>query len=337
MNVRNQFTFCRRFALLLAFTLLLLSPSLVSGQSAAALIDAVNSLRASKGLAPYTVDGGLNAAAQAHSDYQASIGETTHKRADGSGIPARSENVCGGAGVTANYCVNSMWTDELHLYTIVGLDSGTIGAGYATSAGGAAYYTLMVNSTGADTGLNKPTVASSSGQVAANLNAGDAFIDVQAAPVQPGQFATSTPQLDGSIYHIVQVNETLWTIAINYNTTIAQIQALNGMSADDTSVSAGQRILIFYGGTPVADTLTPTVTPPPATNTPRPTSTITATIPPLDSPTPTITITPTPGPMIKYITFFDEPGARTLGWFLVIACGAGLALVWIFGFLREDR
>ena len=38
-----------------------------------------------------------------------------------------------------------MWTDELHLYTMIGMDSGTVGAGYALSAGGAAYYTLLVS------------------------------------------------------------------------------------------------------------------------------------------------------------------------------------------------
>lgn len=308
-------------------------------QSANDLIQAVNALRTQNGLEPYTVDGGLNAAAQAHSEYQASIQQTTHNRADGSQIPARSENVCGGAGVTAAYCVTTMWTDELHLYTMIGLDSGTVGAGYALSANEVPYYTLLVNSQGADTGLNVPKISTNpsqpQSQVGANLNAGDAEIDILAAPVQPGEFATSTAQPDGSIYHIVQANETLWTIAINYGTTIAQIQAMNNMSEEDTSVTAGQRILILYGGTPVSDTLTPTVTPPPATNTPRATSTITATLPPLDSPTPTITLTPTPGPIIQYISFFDEPEARYLGFALVVLCGLGLLSTWIFGFLRE--
>lgn len=340
MNNRNSTLFHKPLlgcALILVIFLFIRQP--VRAQSADALIQAVNALRAQNGLEPYAVDGGLNAAAQAQSEYQASIGETTHNRADGSQIPARSENVCGGAGVTASWCVNSMWKDEIHLYTMIGMDSGTVGAGYALSAGGAAYYTLLVNSQGADTGLDKAGAAAatdgSGAQVAANLNAGNADVDILAAPVQPGEFATSTAQPDGSIFHIVQANETLWTIAINYNTTIAQIQAMNNMSAEDISVTAGQRILIYYGGTPVADTLTPTVTPPPSTNTPRPTSTITPTRPPLDTPTPTVTMTPTPGPVIKYISFFDEPGARTLGVFLVIACGIGLILTWVFGFLRE--
>lgn len=340
MKLRNSIFFrliCALIFLSVGLIFAIYRPA--QAQSANDLIQAVNALRAQSGLEPYTVDGGLNAAAQAHSEYQASIQQTTHDRADGSQIPARSENVCGGMGVTASHCVTVVWTDELHQYTMIGLDSGTVGAGYALSANGAAYYTLLVNSQGADTGLNVAKVQSDpsqpQSQVAANLNAGDAEIDIMAAPVQPGEFATSTAQLDGSIYHIVQANETLWTIAINYNTTIAQIQAMNNMSEEDTSVTAGQRILIFYGGTPVSDTLTPTVTPPPATNTPRATSTITATLPPLNSPTPTITMTPTPGPLIQYISFFDEPEARYLGFALVILCGLGLLFTWIFGFLRE--
>ena len=289
----------------------------------------VNALRAANGLAAYTVDPALSAA-QAHSEYQASINTSTHNRADGSGIPARSENVCAGQNIAASYCVKQMWTDQLHLYTMIGLDSGTVGAGMAVGTDGTRYYTLQVNSSGNDTNLDKK---SASTVIAPNINAGSSFIDIQAAPVQPGEFATSTPELDGSVYHTVQVNETLWTIAINYGTTIAKLQELNGMSPDDTSVVAGRRIR-FLGGTPVADTLTPTVTPPPVTNTPKPTSTITMTLPPLASLTPTITSTPTPSPLIGHISFFDTPGARKFGFMLTIICGIGLLLTIFYGFYR---
>ncbi|GAP39235.1 cysteine-rich secretory protein family/LysM domain [Flexilinea flocculi] len=302
-----------------------------SAQDANSLISEVNALRAANGLAAYTVDPALSASAQAHSEYQASINTSTHNRADGSGIPARSENVCAGQNIAASYCVKQMWTDQLHLYTMIGLDSGTVGAGMAVGTDGTRYYTLQVNSSGNDTNLDKK---SASTVIAPNINAGSSFIDIQAAPVQPGEFATSTPELDGSVYHTVQVNETLWTIAINYGTTIAKLQELNGMSPDDTSVVAGRRILIFYGGTPVADTLTPTVTPPPVTNTPKPTSTITMTLPPLASLTPTITSTPTPSPLIGHISFFDTPGARKFGFMLTIICGIGLLLTIFYGFYR---
>ena len=174
-----------RLVILLIF---LFIPLRVSAQSAEALINEVNALRTSYGLSPYTVDGTLMTLAQQHSDYQASIHMTTHDRADGSGTPARTENVCGGIGVNASYCVNSMWTDDLHRFTMIGLSDGTVGAGYAASEGNS-YYTLMVNSTGAETGL-------------INLNQVNEYqvpIDPDSALRRPDEISTSTPMPDGSI------------------------------------------------------------------------------------------------------------------------------------------
>ena len=315
----------RIYCLLLLFFLLLL-PARVSGQSAEALVNEVNALRASYGLELYTVDASLMSLAQQHSMYQASIHQTTHDRADGSQIPARSENVCGGIGVNASYCVNSMWTDDLHRYTMIGFQTGTVGAGYAESEGNA-YYTLMVNSSGAETGLASLQTVSEYQRP----------IDPDAALLQPGDFSTATPMPDGSIYHTVRTNETLWSIALSYDKTIAEIQALNGMDPDDTSVSIGQRILIVYGGNPVEDTPTPTITPLPATNTPKPTSTATNTPIPLPTLTPTPTNTPTPEPLIPHIRYFDTPGAKKLGLGLFIVCSIGLVATLYFGFFRKDK
>ncbi len=311
----------RKLLLTLFFSLVITCA--VSAQSANDLISEVNALRASYGLDPYTVDSTLMTLAQEHSEYQASIHQTTHDRADGSGVPCRSENICGGIGVNASYCVNNMWTDDLHRYTMIGLDSGTVGAGLAESDGNS-YYTLMVNSSGAETGL-----ASLTGSVY------EVPIDLDAALLQPGEFSTATPMADGSIYHTVMTNETLWSIALSYNTTMAEIRQLNGWAEDQTEVSIGQRILIHYGGTPVADTLTPTLTPLPATSTPKPTATATNTPIPLPSLTPTMTATPTPEPLIPHIRFFDTPGGHTLGLVLVIVCTAGLAATLYFGFFRK--
>ena len=313
----------RRFIPFILLAILLI-PCAVYAQSAMDLINEVNALRSSYGLAPYTADAALMAAAQQHSEYQASIHQTAHERADGSNTTARSENVCGGIGVNASYCVNSMWTDDLHRYTMIGFKEGTAGAGYAQSEGNH-YYTLMVNSTGEDSGLVVPQTVSEY-QVP---------IDPDAALLQPGEFYTATPMPDGSIYHTVRTNETLWSIALSYNVTIAEIQALNGMAEDDTSVSIGQRILIVYGGNPVEPTDTPTITPLPATNTPKPTSTATNTPIPLPTLTPTPTNTPTPEPLIPYIRYFDTPGAKTLGLWLVIGCGVGLLATLYFGFIRK--
>ncbi len=304
-------------------------------QSAQALIDSVNSFRASYGLQPYTIDSSLMANAQSQSDYQATIHQNTHERADGSQPPCTSENICAiTSNINADYCVQSMWKDQLHLLTLIGFSTGTIGAGLA-GAEGMNYYTLQVNNTGDLTHLDVASAQSSTQYVGENTNAGSAFVDIEAAPVQPGQFATSTPELDGSIYHIVQSNETLWSIAIDYGKTVAELQTLNGKTADDTSVIAGQRLLITYGGTPVADTLTPSVTPLPITNTPKMTSTPTMTAPPLPTLTPTVTMTSTPEPFIRHISFFDTPQARPFGLVLTIICALGLIATLYFGFHKS--
>ena len=300
-------------------------PASASGQSADALINEVNALRSSYGLEPYTVDPSLMTAAQAHSAYQASIHQTTHERADGSGIPARSENICGGIGVNASYCVNNMWTDQLHRYTMIGLENGTVGAGLAESEGNY-YYTLMVNSSGGETGLASLST----------LSELERPIDKDARLLQADQIVTSTPMPDGSIYHTVHTNETLGAIAESYNRTVEEIQALNGMEPDNFNIYIGQRLLIVYVGNPVEDTATPTLTPLPATNTPRPTSTPTNTPLPLPTLTPTATMTPTPEPLIPHIRYFDTPGAKKLGLGLVVSCGLGLLVTLYFGFIRKE-
>ncbi len=316
----------KRIFIIFLFVLFLTIPTAVFAQSAEALIEEVNALRASYGLAPYTVDSNLMAQAQAQSVYQASIHHTTHDRADGSGTPARSENICGGIGVNASYCVNNMWTDELHRYTMIGLETGTVGAGLAESEGNS-YYTLMVNSSGQETGLASLSTVSEL----------ERPIDPDSALLQADQIRTCTPMPDGSIYHTVRTNETLGAIASSYNRTVEEIQALNGMEPDDFDIFIGQRLLIIYVGNPVEDTATPTITPLPATNTPKPTATATQTPLPLPTRTPTATMTPTPEPLIPHIRYFDTPGAKRLGLGLVIVCGLGLLTTLYLGFVRKNE
>ena len=73
---------------------------------------------------------------------------------------------------------------------------------------------------------------------------------------------------DGSVYHTVAADETIWTIAESCNTTAAEIQKLNGWTEDHVDVTVGEQILI-----PSAETAesaesaepTPTATPLPET------------------------------------------------------------------------
>jgi uncharacterized protein YkwD len=160
--------------------------------TASELIALVNALRASSGLAPYTVDAGLMAMAQAHSEYQASIHQSTHQHSDGSGPPQLGvvENVAGGdlGYVDAQTVVYEIWADPVHMRAMVGYASGAMGVGVADD-GETVYITLEVipgERAAKATGSAETKVAQSA-----------------VTPIAPTPLVTMTPRLDGSIVHVV--------------------------------------------------------------------------------------------------------------------------------------
>ncbi|MEW5941090.1 MAG: LysM domain-containing protein, partial [Chloroflexota bacterium] len=67
---------------------------------------------------------------------------------------------------------------------------------------------------------------------------------------------------NGDVYHEVQYGQTLWSIAIQYGTTIAEIKRLNRLVSD--VISPGMRLLVAVGATrPPQDPRTPSPTPVP--------------------------------------------------------------------------
>jgi len=299
-------------ALILVVILPLITPILTvqaQASSASDLIAEVNALRAEYGLEPYQVDGGLMASAQSHSDYQASIQTGTHTRADGSS-PASlgfTENIAYGNGMSASVAVRSIWTDQLHMNTMVGYESGYVGAGVATDANGTVYYTLQVRSTG---GYVAPVIQ--------NTPAGGnppAAVTPQVVKVQ----STNTPNPDGSIKHKVEPGQTIWAIALAYGRSEVELIQYNYLDAQNPLIYPGQVIIIQPAYTP---TVTPTITntPPPPTRTPRPTFT-----PRPTRPTATLapTATPTNPPLVPPL---NNGSRRFIGIGIILVCVAGLAL-----------
>ncbi len=128
--------------------------------SPSALIEAVNALRTSYGLAPYSINATLMETAQSHADYMAATGSVSHTGAGGSSVTGRllaagyplagdlssggfrSENITSGSeGKTAEDAVNQWTGDELHLTTMISPNLTEIGAGVAVSAG-RVYYVI---------------------------------------------------------------------------------------------------------------------------------------------------------------------------------------------------
>ena len=234
------------------------TPKKGSGSSSASAYDviaAVNQVRAANGLAPFEVNGALMASAQAHSDYQAATGSISHTGSGGSDPTSRAiaagfgggaavsviENIYGGLNASPQQAVSWWQGDSLHLNTLLSTRQTYAGAGVATS-GGVVYYTLDVGAvTGGSSGSSGASVPASTGVSAAPPATAVAF--------NPVLVATANP--DGSVVHVVQAGQTLWSIAATYKIALPDLLQLNGFTSS-TFIYPGNKILIKPAGADVA-------------------------------------------------------------------------------------
>lgn len=231
------------------------------------LINVVNGLRISYGLNTLAVHPVLMQTAQGQADYMAATGNVSHTRPGGItytqqllilGFPLsgdlslggfRAENILSSSGPLNWTGVPSGWQDADHMNTMLSQNFTHIGAGISQGADGGYYYALdcaastntgqMQSSAAAIIG-SAPIVSSSGTEVAA----GDAAISQFMVPI-----TKSTARPDGNVIHKVQYGQSLWSIAIDYGTTIKNIQALNNLG-DGLVVYQGQELLVLKGATP---------------------------------------------------------------------------------------
>jgi len=322
----------------LFFLLLVLISTPVSAQSFGArdIIAAVNRLRQSQGLAPYEIDGSLMAYAQEHSEYQAKKGISTHTHSDGSspGSHGVTENIASGnaAYMSLDYIINTIWADALHMNTMIGYETGYIGAGLAVN-NGVAYITIDVRP-----GNRVPSSPGSTGGGATSA----APVATQIALVP---LVTATPNADGAIVHVVGYGQSLWSIAIAYGVKIDDIRNMNGLIAGSTDIYAGQKLVIRQAGSTNPQATNTIPQPTPETGTPEnkagsamitPPDTAT----PVMQPTETLTPLPTHTPEPTHKPPVNLPGlANTkmlaIGLILVGAIGVGWVL--LSGFSRREE
>jgi len=238
----------------LAAASLLIGPPPIAAQSgpAAEIITLVNELRAANGLPAYQVDSALMAAAQAHTEWSAATGTSTHTgqggttpndraQAAGYGGGARSwatENSAGGTlpFITPQWVVTMWQGDDVHLRAMISPDYEHIGVGYA-EADGYAYYTMMVGWV-ADAPAPAPPEAPQP-ETAPLPPEAEAAVVATATPA----FVLATPGPDGSIVHEVQAGQSVWQIAAYYEVEVDDLLALNGLTAD-TFLHAGDTLVI---------------------------------------------------------------------------------------------
>ncbi len=329
--MRHKFTI-----LWLIIPVLLLSLAGSVGRSKAqagdpgSLIDAVNTLRLNNGLAPYEENSILMSIAQAHSNYQASIGSVTHTGEGGTRPRDRaaaagyggggtffiSENIAGGTNLSVDGAI-SMWLgDDPHIQTMLGANYREIGAGVA-EAGGFVYYTIDVAYVAGSGNYVPPNTVTPGGPTALPYYA-----------VQ-----TVTPMPDGSVVHTVLAGQNLTLIAKAYGVLVAEIMDLNYLTGPN--IYEGDKLVIRKAGTPL-----PTAT---ETATGTPTRAATPTRKPTRTPTPSLTpASTTTQAVLAQSVGEDSPGAASdptgniLVISIVVLAGGGVILM-VVGSLIKRR
>lgn len=293
-------------------TIILFLLTTLSNAQGGDLLGRINSLRSSLGLAPYTSNGALAAAAQDQAVWMATTGNVSHVRPDGSsprgraaaaGYPSQwvSENIYMGSIATADDAWNFWINSAIHYAGLTSPNYSEVGVGIASGEAGNAFVLVFGSPTGPSVQISTSQGTSSSGSSGGESAAA-------AEPVQPSYVVG----LDavGNIMHEVQPGDTLGQIALIYGYSwddIPMMLTLNGLSeADQTTLEIGSVILV----PPLAGTYTPTPAPTePPTETPEPTATFTETpqeealAPPATfvALSPTWTITPTLLPPVTQV------------------------------------
>jgi len=297
------------------------------------LIDAVNGLRLSYGLPTLAVHSILMQTAQTQADYMASTGQITHSRPGGMtytqqllnlGFPLagdlslggfRAENILMQTSPLVWTGVPPVWQDSDHMNTMLSQNFTHIGAGVSQGANGYYYAVDCAAVTGSG------QMQGNASSILTSIPGGNTQVISQyMIPV-----VKSTARPDGDVMHKVQYGQTLWSIAIEYGTTIKNLQALNNLG-EDLVIFQGQELLVGKGATQPAPP-SPTIAPPTQAG-----STLTPV--PAASPTfamPTIAFPPTTTPESAGDEAASNPASsRMLVVILIIAAfiGAGMA-VWL--------
>jgi LysM repeat protein len=317
-----------------------------SGGSPYDLIALVNQVRAANGLAPFQINGALMAAAQAHSQYQASIGSASHTGSGGSTVKGRAlaagygagadvsviENIYSGLGATPQNAVSWWQGDGIHLDTLLSTRHTEAGAGLA-EAGGVVYMTLDVGSvlggSAPPAGASNPAGTEVPG--AASLSPSGSSNPAQAA-LNP--MVVASPNPDGSLVHKVQLGQTLWTIAAAYQVPLPDLLQLNGFT-ENSYIFPGDEVLVKPANRqmetstsearPGLDAVNPAVSP---GSQPTPTRASTSTPPPEIQKTPAGQIQPDQAP-----TRPASSAGLEIGWIFAVALLLGGAALITFGSL----
>jgi LysM repeat protein/uncharacterized protein YkwD len=215
----------------------------------AELIAMLNRVRTGRGLRALIVDPILMGTAQSTADIMAAYSMTNHIGDVRGRVIAAGYGAGDIAWATENFAVLpvgtdpafilQIWSDNLHMKPMADPNYKHIGAGIAIASEDAVYY--IVHAAYTSNGTYKPNQTPAPG-APAPFSISQYIFAVQ----------TATPARDGSLVHVVRQGQSLWSIAIAYQTHIEQIQQLNGIAADNLTIYVGQKLRIPTVEKPIA-------------------------------------------------------------------------------------
>jgi LysM repeat protein len=219
--------------------------------SAVEMFEQVNQFRVQNGLPPFRYNAALSVAAQNHANWMATALYFSHTQPNGSTPQSRataagylgyvSENIVGGTNMSARQGLIWWQNSPTHYNTMASIRYVEAGTGFAVNTQeNMNMYVLVVGQPGG----SDPSVSSS----AAN-NATEPLI------ITPIQLAE--PREDGSIVHVMQQGQALWTIAAYYDVDLDYLMMINGLDSKDILHPGDEVYVQLADGQPPPPTPTP--------------------------------------------------------------------------------
>src|SRR5574340_833981 len=222
------------------------------------LIALVNGIRTGNGLPALEVNSILMSTAQSTAEIMAANNMTWHIGDVRGRVMAAGYGGGATAWATENFAVGPMslqdiawiWSDSAHMIPMVKPAYQDIGAGVATADDGSVYYIVQAAYVSGSAPYRTQTPGNSKTPAA-----------TESIPQWIIPVVTATPAADGMVVHEVKLGQSLWSIAIAYDTHIVDILRFNNMSPEQQVVQIGQKLKIPVTALPAAPTVVVTSTP----------------------------------------------------------------------------
>ncbi|NCF67055.1 MAG: LysM peptidoglycan-binding domain-containing protein [Chloroflexi bacterium] len=212
-------------------------PATAQSDPGTEILRLVNQVRTGYGLAPFTWDATLAAAAQNQASYMAANniyshtgagGSSPQSRANAAGYPGyATENIVGGTDLTPSQGIVWWQNSHTHFNTMISQRYIHAGVGFAQGHD-QNFYALVVGA---------PPDQENAGFVTQPSLPGDEIL----APVAPIQLAQASE--DGSIIHTVGQGHSFWAIAARYEIPLGQLYLYNNLTAESV-INPGDKLII---------------------------------------------------------------------------------------------